>query len=235
MPRPSAVPERRYAGLSANERRAGRRERLIEAANDHYGTTGYRSATIPQICRSAGVTARHFYEEFPSQEALLTAAYDRIASEMIERIKHALETHATRKPFESFRAGVEAYFTYVTSDKRRARIFALEVVGVGADLDRHRLAMRERFVTIAAANAARLGYAAGDLDARLLTLALVGVTDVLVLDWLVSRRRRSVAAMVDHVTTIWVRALQLERPKSRRTGLAVAARGSALPKRKRAT
>jgi AcrR family transcriptional regulator len=52
---------RRYGGLSAGERRAGRRARLLEAGLEFYGMLGFRHTTIPQLCSSAGVTARHFY------------------------------------------------------------------------------------------------------------------------------------------------------------------------------
>ena len=37
------------------------------------------------LCTASGVTARHFYEDFESREALLRALYDEIAQGVFER------------------------------------------------------------------------------------------------------------------------------------------------------
>src|ERR1700761_6805201 len=79
-----------YGGRSAPQRRAERRERLLDAALELYGTNGFRRTTIPMLCTASGVTARHFYEEFESREALLRALYDRVAETAFERTVAAL-------------------------------------------------------------------------------------------------------------------------------------------------
>ncbi len=81
----SPLPQgRTYAGLSAPERRAERRERLLDAALELFGTAGFPKTTIPMLCSAAGVTARHFYDEFDSREALLRTLYDGIAEAVFE-------------------------------------------------------------------------------------------------------------------------------------------------------
>jgi AcrR family transcriptional regulator len=55
---------RNYAGLSADERRLARRERLIEGAIRAYGELGYRNTTVKAVCEAAGLTERYFYESF---------------------------------------------------------------------------------------------------------------------------------------------------------------------------
>jgi AcrR family transcriptional regulator len=70
---------RNYAGLSAEERRLARRERLIEGAIRAYGELGYRNTTVKAVCEAAGLTERYFYESFANSEALLVAAFDAVS------------------------------------------------------------------------------------------------------------------------------------------------------------
>src|SRR5260370_11527782 len=117
--------ERRYAGLSDEQRRADRRARLIEAGHELFGTIGYAATSIERLCTLAGVTARHFYEEFSGREALLVAVYDEIITLSLDAIHAALDSAgsglATR-----VRAGVEADVRAMTRDVRRVRSVYLE-------------------------------------------------------------------------------------------------------------
>ena len=107
MKRAVRTGERRYAGLLLHERRADRRARLAAAGLELYGTTGYDATTIPMLCSAAGVTSRHFYEEYGSRETLLRQVYD--------TIWHASSTGRGRSgPFDHWRRahprGQSAYF-----------------------------------------------------------------------------------------------------------------------------
>src|ERR1043165_7640115 len=70
---------RNYAGLSAEERREARRERLIEGAIRAYGELGYRNTTVKAVCEAAGLPQRYFYESFANSEALLIAAFETVS------------------------------------------------------------------------------------------------------------------------------------------------------------
>src|SRR5271165_6826757 len=80
----SAPAGRVYAGLSASERRDDRKARLLEAGLEYFGTIGFGKTTIPMLCSAAGVTARNFYDDFDSREALLKALYDEIAQNVFD-------------------------------------------------------------------------------------------------------------------------------------------------------
>ena len=67
-------PQRTHRGRTLDERRAERRSALLDAALDLFGTKGYGSTSIGELCRESYVTARYFYEEFGDKEALLVAA-----------------------------------------------------------------------------------------------------------------------------------------------------------------
>ena len=82
---------RRYGGKTAEERRAERRERLMDAGLELFGTQGYASTTIEMVCAAAQLNARYFYEEFRSRELLLAAVYDRHVEAVFKAVVAAAE------------------------------------------------------------------------------------------------------------------------------------------------
>lgn len=80
---------RRYGGRTAEERRQARRDALLDAAYELFGTEGYRNVTIERVCSQARLTARNFYEEFGGREALLLAIYDRTIGRSVEAVAAA--------------------------------------------------------------------------------------------------------------------------------------------------
>jgi len=202
--------ERRYAGLSDEQRRADRRRRLIEAGWELFGTIGYAATSIERLCAQAGVTARHFYEEFSGREALLVAVYDEIIALALDAIHAALDSAgpglATR-----VRAGVEAYVRAMTGDVRRVRIVYLEAVGVSPAMEEHRYSSVHLFTRITEGEVAAAAAARGALAPReygLTAIALAGATNGLLLDW--ARRAPSppVKPIVDELVRLFVGAMR---------------------------
>ncbi len=61
---PAPTRERRYGGKTTTERRAERRERLLDAGLALFGTQGFATVTIEALCAEAGLNPRYFYEQF---------------------------------------------------------------------------------------------------------------------------------------------------------------------------
>ena len=113
------TPARRYRGLSADERRSERRARLLEAAADLFGSDGYAATSIERLCARAGVTTRHFYEEFKSREDVLSA----LCEEMDRATFSAVQSAVEREPDDAearTRAVVATFITQMLADPRRA-------------------------------------------------------------------------------------------------------------------
>src|ERR1700750_845736 len=85
---------RNYAGLSADERRLARRERLIEGAIRAYGELGYRNTTVKAVCEAAGLTERYFYESFANSEASLVAAFGSVSRRVFTRLDEVRREHS---------------------------------------------------------------------------------------------------------------------------------------------
>ncbi len=199
--------ERRYGGLSPAERRAARRARLTAAALRLFGTEGYARTTIPELCREAGVTTAHFYEEFASREALLIAVYDEIASVLFSRVRAALRD-LERTVAERLRAANAAYYEFLTEDPCRARVYGLEIVGVSQVAEEHQRTFREKFVRQSVKALQWGGVSRSPLDERLTSVALAGAATALLVEWLQASRPPAVERLVDQLTELWLRMLE---------------------------
>lgn len=142
----TAQPQRRrhsYRGVSPAERDTRRREVLLEAALELFGTQGWSDATVTALCLHAGVSTRNFYELYSDREQLFLDLYDQITGEGLRRIGDV----ATREPdadlrlLSGLRAAVDFY-----DDPRRARIVFMEIFGRGEQPERHRHEAMDRSV-----------------------------------------------------------------------------------------
>ena len=138
-PLPSTKKRRTYAGLSPEARQQQRRERLIQAGIEAFGTRGYHAVTVREICAEAQLTERYFYESFPSLEKLFAAVYATVSLELKQATLGVLGK-PVGEPLQLAEAALRVFFEFVMQDARRARILLIEAVGIGQEI--HRLAYR---------------------------------------------------------------------------------------------
>ena len=86
-----------YRGVSAADRIAGRRARLLDAALAVWADPETRT-TMTAVCAEAGLTERYFYESFSGLDELLTAVMDAIAAEIEETSSRAAAECAEDDP-----------------------------------------------------------------------------------------------------------------------------------------
>lgn len=192
-----------YAGKSGQERLDLRRAQLLDAGLELFGTVGYAKTTVKAICAEAGLTERYFYESFKDREDLLFAVYERVADELVAVAFGAVE--AEEPTIESrTRAGIGAFFTLLTADRRKARVLSLEVVGVNDRLERRRRQTIHTFAAYLAETALELFADAGQpsLDPMLTALSMVGATDELLVEWVLGNIDASVEDLIEHCTTM---------------------------------
>jgi len=171
--------QRRYGGRSTEQRRAERRERLLAAALEEFGTAGYAATTVERLCSRAGVSTRSFYEEFPGREAVLLAVHEQITVGALDAVTTAVANDAPVG--ERIDRAVRAYLSAVSADPRRARVAHVEVVGVSRAVEEQRRAWRRRFVELIVAEAARAADR-GEIphrDVHLGAVALIGAVNEL--------------------------------------------------------
>ena len=83
-------------------------ERTLQAALDAFGTRGYGATSLDDLARELGIRKQTILYWYPSKEALLDAAIDRVAAEVTVRLERAV---AGAEPgFERVEAIVRAMF-----------------------------------------------------------------------------------------------------------------------------
>lgn len=198
---------RTYGGISAAERAAARRDRLVTAAAELFGRQGYLETGVKDLCRAAGVTDRYFYESFRDRAELFAAAFDLAVGELFTAVAGAV-VGTDPEPEQQARAAVSAFLRTLADDPGRARLLFVEAVTVGSEVERHVRASIRRFAELLAATARP--HVGSDLPDRLVTmgaLSLVGAMQVIVLEWLDG----SLDATVEEITDYFVEMLLVAR------------------------
>jgi len=159
---------------------------VLEAGLEVFGTQGYAASSVRSISAAAGLNSRYFYESFGSKEELLIAVYERIMMEVGQAVVRVTATESTIEA--QARAGLKIGWTMMTADRRKARIVAIEVVGVSAKLERLRRERRHAFAELLVQNA--LSVARDDVSVRLrldpvlISRALMGGVVEILVDWI---------------------------------------------------
>jgi AcrR family transcriptional regulator len=128
--------QRVYGGVEHEERVRARRERLLAAGVQIFGTLGYRGATVRAICEETKLTDRYYYEAFSGPEEYLLAVYKMLIAEIETDVVSAV-THAAKRGggvSECATAGLKAFFARMR-DTRVSRIVMFEVVRVSREVD----------------------------------------------------------------------------------------------------
>jgi AcrR family transcriptional regulator len=124
-----------YGGIDAQLRVIDRKNRLIEAGIEAFGTEGYAKTAIKTICGLAGLTERYFYESFKSKEELLIAVYRQITDEMTHDSMSVL-MDSSISPTEAARQACREFYRYFREDPRKAQIHFFEILGVSRAVDK---------------------------------------------------------------------------------------------------
>ena len=179
-----AVKAGTYRGLTAEQRLADRRARLVEATLEVWGRDGGPRVTMTRICAEAGLTERYFYESFDGLDAALTAVMDDIAAQIAERSVAALAA-AAGGPAERVRAGIGAFVEILTDDPRKGRVAIVESVSLDA-LRPHRAELLRQFAELAAREARALygEQAWSETEGALAATMFIGGVAELVTAWI---------------------------------------------------
>ena len=119
--------ERQFKGLSLSERKQLRREKLIEAGIEAYGTQGFFAVTVKDICNEAKLTERYFYESFKKSEQLFQTIFLKLIDELQHNVMQAI-MQASSDPHKMIDAGLRALLTTLKDNPRMARIIYIDAM-----------------------------------------------------------------------------------------------------------
>ena len=135
---------RDYGGISADDRRAERRRKLLAAGRKIWGESGVAEVTVRGVCGTAGLIPRYFYEQFPNREALLFAVSDDVRDQLLD----ALVVAGVGNPgslTDKLRSALQAFLDILAADPQIHRIATGDVSSV-AGLAQHRTGILELII-----------------------------------------------------------------------------------------
>ncbi|KAF1024481.1 MAG: HTH-type transcriptional regulator BetI [Acinetobacter bereziniae] len=121
------IKERQFKGMSLSERKLARREKLIEAGIEAYGTHGFFSVTVKDICNEAKLTERYFYESFKKSEELFQVIFLQLIEQLQQTVMQGVMQGAPA-PKNMIKGGLTAIFTMLKNDPRVARIIYIDAM-----------------------------------------------------------------------------------------------------------
>lgn len=137
----SQVRSRRIQGLDAEQRRARRREQILAAAFDLIAADGYVNTAIEQICQTAFVGNKAFYELFDSKEDCYLALLQQQSELSKDRVAAALSASSGARD-DVVAAVIGAFAHSMVDDPRVAKVTFGEASGISAKVEQQRRANR---------------------------------------------------------------------------------------------
>lgn len=182
---------RSWAGTTLDDRRAARREQLVEAGLDLLGTQGSAGVSVRAVCRHAKLTERYFYESFAGREELVVAVYEHIGGQARQALADAVSDAS--EPADRAKAAVRAFVELMVDDPRKGRVLLLAPITDPA-LTGRGAALLPSFAELVSG---RLSH--GDTAERqLVSIGLVGALSNVFIAYLDGSLKVSRERLIDH-------------------------------------
>ena len=187
-----------YAGKTASDRQAERREKLLAAGIKLIGSHGYSATSIDAICSEAGLTKRYFYESFANSEELLIDSYREVTREYLNSIMQATTPYLNDSR-KLVRAGLEQAYQFVLDNPDKARLIMLEAMAVRSQIGRVYGKSYNEFVKLLVGFTKPFLPGDGPGDAVLEVMAKAGVGAIIHLcqGWIATDFKQPIDELVD--------------------------------------
>jgi AcrR family transcriptional regulator len=195
-----ASPARPYRGVPADTRRSDRRERLLAAGLELFGTKGIAETRVDEVCAEAGLTKRYFYENFNSLDELVHAVVENVIADLSAVVLPVIAASGWRNP----RPALSAFIDALLADPRLVRLLVLET-HLGS-LAARRQEFIERAVDLWLLTDPGASKDPEHLPAqRLLAHAMGGAAGEVALAWVNGRIDMPAEQITDHLVRIFER------------------------------
>lgn len=206
--RPTSASARRPARTPAvRARPAGRgdkREPILRAAIKVFADKGFFNAQVADVAREANVAAGTVYLYFRSKDDLLVSIFERTMRQAIEEGRAILQ--GVSDPGERLRRIARLHLERMGRDRDLAVVFQVELRQSTKFMEHFSATQVREYLgilrdVIAEGQASRLFRA--DINPTLAAKVLFGALDEMATNWILSRRRYSLASNADAVLDLF--------------------------------
>lgn len=176
---------RRIRGLDADQRRAQRRDQILTAAFDLFARHGYVNTSIEQVCQTAYVGNKAFYELFESKEdcflALMIELGERIEGQVVDELRTAAPNEAEQT---TVRRVLTVFAHALVEDPRVAVVAFRECIGISPRVEAQRRTNRRWAATLLETFWRSKAQAGENADYRAMAVATIGGVFEIIADFL---------------------------------------------------
>jgi TetR/AcrR family transcriptional regulator, fatty acid metabolism regulator protein len=194
--------------LAERADKADKRDAILRAAIETFAARGFFNAQVADVARSAGVAAGTVYLYFRGKDDLLISIFERTMTDAIAAGRESVA--AKRGAVERLREIARLHFERLGRDRNLAVVFQVELRQSTKFMEQFSATYLREYLGIIRDVIAQ-GQAQGafrqGINPTLAAKMFFGVLDEMATNWILSRRKYSLAAQADAVVDIFVGGL----------------------------
>jgi TetR/AcrR family fatty acid metabolism transcriptional regulator len=194
--------------MPASIDRPDKRDALLRAAIDTFAARGFFNAQVADVARAAGVAAGTVYLYFRSKDDLLTSIFEKTMKDAIAEGRASIA--GITDPVERLRTIARVHLDRLGRDKALAVVFQVELRQSTKFMERFSATQLREYLGIIrdviADGQARQVFRR-DVNPTLGAKLFFGALDEMATNWILSRRRYSLAAEADAIVDVLVGGL----------------------------
>ena len=191
--------------------RGEKRDVILRAAIDTFAARGYFNSQVADVARAAGVAAGTVYLYFRSKDDLLSSIFERTMAEAIADGRSGIA--ALPGPEARLRGIARLHLDRLGRDRALAIVFQVELRQSTKFMERFSATALREYLGIIRDIVAE-GQAAGsfrkDVNPTFAAKLFFGMLDEMATNWILSKRKYSLASEADPIADLFVRGLSTQ-------------------------
>ena len=193
--------------------RADKHDAILRAATTVFARHGFFTAQVADVAREAGVAAGTVYLYFRSKDDLLASIFERTMRAAIDQGRAALT--GVTDPLARLREIARLHLDRLGHDRDLAVVFQVELRQSTKHMERFSATLLREYLGIirgVIADGQARGLFRAEVNPTAAAKILFGALDEMATNWMLSRRRYSLAAEADTVIDLLVGGLAPRQP-----------------------
>ena len=199
---------RRLPALADRADKADRRDAILRAAIETFAARGYFNAQVADVARSAGFAAGTLYLYFRGKEDLLISIFERTMKQAIAAGRESVASKTS--PVDRLREIARLHLDRLGRDRDLAIVFQVELRQSTKFMARFSATYLREYLGIirdVIADGQQNGTFQAQANPTMAAKMFFGALDEMATNWILSRRRYSLAAQADAVVDLFVGGL----------------------------
>ena len=192
-------------GAAARTERLDKRDALLRAAIDTFAARGFFHAQVADVARTAGVAAGTVYLYFRGKDDLLISIFEKTMKDAIAEGRANIE--ALDGPLDRLRTIARLHLDRMGRDRALAIVFQVELRQSTKFMERFSTTLVREYLGVIR-EVIEEGQAEGifrkDVNATLGAKLLFGMLDEMATNWILSKRKYSLAGQADAIVDLFV-------------------------------